>query len=53
MPARRVQIKMKGTNKFMKLFLYIKLFYLDLKINYLNKKLNKLRQEYKEKYLGL
>ncbi len=53
MPARRVQIKMKGTNKFMKLFLYIKLFYLNLKIKHLNKILNKLRKEYKEKYLGL
>ena len=53
MPARQVRIKMKGTNKFMKLFLYIKLFYLDLKIKYLNKNLNKLREEYREKYLGL
>ncbi len=53
MPARQVQIKMKGTNNFMKLFLYIKLFYLDLKIKRLNKILNKLREEYKEKYLGL
>lgn len=37
----------------MKLFLYIKLFYLDLKTKRLNKTLNKLREEYKEKYLGL
>ena len=37
----------------MKLFLYIKLFYLNLKIKRLNKTLNKLREEYKEKYLGL
>ena len=37
----------------MKLFLYIKLFFVDLKVKRLNKTLNKLKEEYKEKYLSL
>lgn len=37
----------------MKLFLYIKLFFVDLKVKRLNKTLNKLKEEYKEKYLGI
>lgn len=37
----------------MKLFLYIKLYYLDLKLRYLDKKLDKLRERYKREYLGL
>ena len=52
MPARRVHNKKKG-NKIMKLFLYIKLFFVDLKVKRLNKTLNKLKEEYKEKYLSL
>ena len=35
----------------MKLFLYIKLFYLDLKIRHLNKTLNKLRKKCSQKFL--
>ena len=35
----------------MKLFLYIKLFYLDLKLKHLNRTVNKLKEEYKKKYL--
>ena len=50
MPARQVQ---KDERKYMKLFLYIKLFYINLKLKRLNKKLNKLRDEYKHKYLEL
>ena len=37
----------------MKLFLYIKLFFVDLKVKRLNKTLNKLKEEYKGKYLSL
>ena len=37
----------------MKLFIYIKLYYLDLKLRYLDKKLDKLRERYKREYLGL
>ena len=37
----------------MKLFLYIKLFYLDMKLKYLNNRVNKLRDKYKQKYLDL
>ena len=35
----------------MKLFLYIKLFYLDLKLKHLNRTVNKLSEKYKKKYL--
>ena len=37
----------------MKLFLYIKLFFVNLKVKRLNKTLNKLKDEYKEKYLSI
>ena len=37
----------------MKLFLYIKLFFVNLKVKRLNKTLNKLKNEYNEKYLSL
>ena len=37
----------------MKLFLYIKLLYLDIQLKYLNRKVNKLRDKYKQKYLDL
>ena len=37
----------------MKLFLYIKLFFVNLKVKRLNKTLNKLKEEYKEKNLGI
>ena len=53
MPARQVQKKMKGNYKIIKLFLYIKLFYINLKLKRLNKVLNKLREEYNQKYLDL
>jgi hypothetical protein len=52
MPARRVQIRRKKISK-MKLFLYIKLFYLNLKIKYLNKQVDKLREKCNKKFLDI
>ena len=52
MPARQVQ-KDERNYKIMKLFLYIKLFYVDLKLKRLNKTLNKLKKEYNQRYLSL
>ena len=37
----------------MKLFLYIKLFYIDLKLKRLNKTLNRLRKKYNQKFLDI
>ena len=52
MPARQVQIKMKGIIK-MNILLRIKLFLVDIKLKRLNIKYNKLLNKYKKEYLGI